>query len=247
MGTGAMSEPDKKDESPLYLNRKAATIVVRENGKAYIRDGGDMSETQEVKRMPDMSDISKISGTDSGVKSQALGAGTNGAKDGAGNIDKIRDLIFGNQMTDYEKRFSRLEERMFKEMTDSKSESKKNIESLEKYVSKEIEMLKDRLVQEQNARNDTFKELSRQMKDINRSFEKKLDNLSEQFNENATDLRQQISDLSQSLKNEIYRRYEEMSYTIEQTAQELKAGKVDRSALSDMLSEMAIRISSDRT
>lgn len=242
-----MSEPDRKDESPLYLNRKASTVVVRENGKAYIRDGGKMSETQEVKRMPDMSDMSGNSGTDGSVRPQTAGSSMNGAKDGVGNIDKIRDLIFGNQMSDYEKRFARLEERMFKEMTDSKSESKKNLDSLEKYVSKEIEMLKDRLIQEQNARNDAFKELSRQLKDVNRSFEKKLDNLSEQFNENSTDLRQQISDLSQSLKNEIYRRYEEISYTIEQTAQELKAGKVDRSALSDMFSEMAIRVSSDRT
>ena len=29
---------------------------------------------------------------------------------GAGNVDKIRDILFGNQMRDYEARFSRLEE-----------------------------------------------------------------------------------------------------------------------------------------
>lgn len=242
-----MNQAEKKDESPLYLNRKASTVVIRENGKVFIREGGAMSEAQEVKRTPDMSDISRALGTEGVAKLQTTGSGTNGSKDGAGNIDKIRDLIFGSQMQDYEKRFGRLEERIFKEMTDSKSESKKTIDSLERYISKEIEALKERLAQEQTARTDAFKELSRQLKDVNRSFEKKLDGLGEQFNDHNTDLRQQISDLSQSLKNEIYRRYEEISYTIEQTSQELKAGKADRSALSDLFSEMAIRITNDRT
>ncbi len=244
-----MNQADKKDESPLYLNRKASTVVIRENGKVFIREGGAMSEAQEVKRTPDMSDLSKALVTEgvSKVQVQTSGSSTNGSKDSAGNIDKIRDLIFGNQMQDYEKRFGRLEERIFKEMTDSKSESKKTIDSLEKYISKEIEALKERLAQEQNARTDAFKELSRQLKDVNRSFEKKLDNLGEQFSDHNTYLRQQISDLSQNLKNEIYRRYEEISYTIEQTSQELRAGKADRSALSDLFSEMAIRITNDRT
>ena len=30
------------------------------------------------------------------------------------NVDKIRDILFGNQMRDYEKRFARLEERVTK-------------------------------------------------------------------------------------------------------------------------------------
>ena len=35
-----------------------------------------------------------------------------GDKHEAANVDKIRDIIFGSQMRDYEKRFSRLDERL---------------------------------------------------------------------------------------------------------------------------------------
>ncbi|HAO20771.1 MAG TPA: hypothetical protein DCQ37_10075 [Desulfobacteraceae bacterium] len=240
-----MSESEKRDEFPLYLNRKASTVVVRENGKIFIKEGGAMTEPQEVKKTPDISELSKSVAAEIAAKPQSAGNG--GGKDAAGNIDKIRDLIFGNQMQDYEKRFGRLEERMFKEMTDSKSESKKNFDSLEKYLNKEIEMLKDRISQEQNTRTEAFKELSRQLKDTTRSFEKKIDSMGDQFNESSNDLRQQISDLSLSLRNDVRQKYEEILYAIEQTADELRTNKVDRSALSGLLSEMAMRIANDRT
>jgi len=240
-----MSESEKRDEFPLYLNRKASTVVVRENGKIFIKEGGAMTEPQEVKKTPDISELSKSVAAEIAAKPQIAGNG--GGKDAAGNIDKIRDLIFGNQMQDYEKRFGRLEERMFKEMTDSKSESKKNFDSLEKYLNKEIEMLKDRISQEQNTRTEAFKELSRQLKDTTRSFEKKIDSMGDQFNESSNDLRQQISDLSLSLRNDVRQKYEEILYAIEQTADELRTNKVDRSALSGLLSEMAMRIANDRT
>jgi len=38
---------------------------------------------------------------------------------GAGNVDKIRDILFGSQMRDYESRFARLEETLIKETLDS--------------------------------------------------------------------------------------------------------------------------------
>ena len=41
--------------------------------------------------------------------------------DGAagGNLDKVRDLLFGGQMRDYDRKFARLEERLVKETAES--------------------------------------------------------------------------------------------------------------------------------
>ena len=39
-----------------------------------------------------------------------------------GSVDKIRDIIFGNQMRDYDTRFSRLEERLIGEVKDLREE-----------------------------------------------------------------------------------------------------------------------------
>src|SRR5579862_6649484 len=48
-----------------------------------------------------------------------------------GNIDKIRDILFGSNMRDYEMRFARLEEALKKESSDLRDTTRHNLESLE--------------------------------------------------------------------------------------------------------------------
>src|ERR671917_1688161 len=50
-----------------------------------------------------------------GIPSKADGAG-------GANIDQLREIIFGGQMREYEKRFARMEERVAKELTDVREE-----------------------------------------------------------------------------------------------------------------------------
>ena len=44
---------------------------------------------------------------------------------GVGNIDKVRDILFGGQMRDYERRFAKLEERLARDTAELKDEVKK--------------------------------------------------------------------------------------------------------------------------
>ncbi len=46
---------------------------------------------------------------------------------GGGNIDKVRDILFGGQMRDYERRFSRLEERLVQETAELKDDVRKRL------------------------------------------------------------------------------------------------------------------------
>jgi hypothetical protein len=241
-GDNMMIEPEKK-EGPLYINRRAATVVLTKSGESFREEGKIMSGSTEIAKLltPAAPPKDEKAGTaDKPLQNPTPAMSPDST---AAGIDKIRDLIFGNQMQDYEKRFSRLEERMFKEMNVSKSESRKNFDSLEKFVHKEIESLKDRVAAEQNARSEAFRDISRQLKDLSRSLEKKVDNLNEQFSESETDLRHQVSELSQSLRNEIRQKYDEISSVIERVAQELQVNKLDRSSFSEFLTEMAMRVS----
>ena len=47
------------------------------------------------------------------------------------NVEKIRDILFGSQMRDYEKRFQRLEERLTKDAEALREELKKRFDGLE--------------------------------------------------------------------------------------------------------------------
>ncbi|MGA6964075.1 MAG: hypothetical protein WBZ51_10695, partial [Xanthobacteraceae bacterium] len=55
--------------------------------------------------------------------------GVNGGSAGpeAVSVDKIRDLLFGNQMQDYDRRFANLEERFLQRFKDIESETSRNL------------------------------------------------------------------------------------------------------------------------
>lgn len=57
---------------------------------------------------------------------------------GAENVDRIREIIFGAQMRDYDLRFARIEERILRESADLRSETKRRLDSLETYIRQEL-------------------------------------------------------------------------------------------------------------
>jgi hypothetical protein len=82
-----------------------------------------------------------------------------------GNLEKVRDLLFGGQMRDYDRKFARLEERLAKETTELREDVKKRIAALETYMKAEIASLSDRLRAEQDARGAATKDLGRELRD----------------------------------------------------------------------------------
>ena len=164
---------------------------------------------------------------------------------GAGNIDKIRDILFGVQMRDYEKRFARLEERLIKESADLRDETRKRFDALELYIKQEFESLTERLTSEQNARTEAFEALSQNIKESARAFEKRTAQMDEQSTRTQRELRQQILDQSKSLNDDLRQKYEELTAALEREAGELRADKTDRSALAAMFTEVAMRLNND--
>lgn len=187
------------------------------------------------------------------VESQKAGQNQSGNKAqlavadaaGSGNLDKVRDILFGNQVREQEKRFTRLEERLVKECTNLRDETKERLESLEMYIQKEVESLTARLKTEQAERDTAVQELAQEIKDITKSLEKKIAQLEEQSTQSQRDLRQQILDQSKSLSDVIRQKYEEASAALEREAQELRIDKTDRSTLASLFTEMAMRLNQD--
>jgi DNA repair exonuclease SbcCD ATPase subunit len=164
---------------------------------------------------------------------------------GAGNIDKIRDILFGVQMRDYEKRFSRLEERLIKEANELREDTRKRFDALEQYVRQELESLNLLVTAEQNTRGEAFEALSQSLKETARNFEKKTTQMDEQSTRSQSALRQQLLEQSKSLNDEIRRKYEELTAVLEREAQELRTDKTDRSALAALFTEVALRLNND--
>ena len=162
-----------------------------------------------------------------------------------GNIDKIREILFGGQMRDYTKRFSRLEERLLKETADLRDDTKRRFVALEMFIKQELETLGYRLKVEQGERDESVQGLSRDLKDTSKALERKLVQMDEQTSRGQSDLRQQILNQSKSLSDEIRQKYEELSAALEREAMELRTDKTDRSALAALFTEVAMRLNNE--
>lgn len=161
---------------------------------------------------------------------------------GGASLEKVRDMLFGVQMRDYDKRFARLEERLAKDMAELKEDVKKRLAALETYTNKEVESLEGRLKAEQETRSDQVKEVSREIKDGVKAFEKRTSGLDDQLAKSQKELRQQILDLHKKLSDELHHKSEEILATLGREAQELRDEKADRAAIASLLTEMAMRL-----
>ncbi len=161
------------------------------------------------------------------------------------SVVRIRDILFGAQMREYEKRFSRLEERIFKEVNELRDESKKRFESLENYFKREAESLSARVKSEQEDRNESVQKVLGDLKDTTTTFEKRVNQLNQQVGKEASDLRQQILDQSKNLSDSIREKNDESSAQLRKLAQELRTDKVDRTSLSELLVQMAMHLNND--
>jgi DNA anti-recombination protein RmuC len=163
----------------------------------------------------------------------------------AGNLDKVRDLIFGGQMRDYERKFARLEERLAKETTDLRDEMRKRLAALEGYLKTEVESLSERLRLEQDGRTSADKDLGRELRDTSQQFDQRLSQLDDFVARGQRDTRQQLHALHQELGDDIRSRVEDVLVRLAHEAQELRSDKTDRKALAALLTEMAMRLNGE--
>ncbi|MBA2747908.1 MAG: hypothetical protein H0U45_04015 [Tatlockia sp.] len=164
---------------------------------------------------------------------------------GGGNLDKVRDILFGGQMRDYEKRFNRLEDRLVKECSSIRDDVKKRLDSLEMYVKQEVESLNEGLTTEQSQRDDATKEVAQELRDSTKSLEKKIGQLDDQSNQRQRELRQQILEQSKSLDDDMRQKYESILSVIDREVQELRTDKTDRSTLAALLTQVAIQLNNE--
>ncbi len=162
-----------------------------------------------------------------------------------GNLDKIRDIIFGGQMRDYERRFAKLEERIQKEAADAREDARRRFDSLENFIRQEIAALGDRLRSENQQRAQAEEEITRELRDSARNLTQKLHQQDEQNVATHRELRQQMLDQSKSLSEEIRQKHDEIVAALARESRELRNDKTDRAALANLFTELALRLNNE--
>ena len=152
----------------------------------------------------------------------------------SGNLDKIRDILFGAQAREHDRRFAQLEQHLLREATDLRNDLKRRFESLELYIKKEVESLTDRLSKEQDLRGESVTRLTQDLTHLAAALEEKARRLEQQ----AIQAQSHVE-----LADEARVRHAETTSAIEGAVRDLRAEKTDRAALASILTEAAQRLS----
>jgi seryl-tRNA synthetase len=163
----------------------------------------------------------------------------------ANSMEKIRDILFGNQLKEFEKRFSRLEERVGRETDVLRSDLKKRFDTLEQYIRNEIESVSTRLKKEQESRNSANESMQAEIKAKMTAVDNRIEGLDTQLGDITRDLRQQLLDQSKALSEEIQAKADQAAANLDRSMGTLQGEKVDRATLSSFLVELAVRLSDE--
>ena len=167
------------------------------------------------------------------------------ADQGPGNVDKIRDILFGTQMRDYEQRFARLEESLRKESAELRDSTRKRLDALEGYIKKELESLESRLKSEKDERSENHRQLAGELKSTGVSITKKIGEVEDQNSQAQRELRKELLQQSKDLGEDIRAKTEELTALLDRRVRELRNEKTDRAALAGLLTEVAMRLTDE--
>jgi len=168
-----------------------------------------------------------------------------GRIDESGNVDRIRNILFGSQMRDYDGRFQKLEERLSREATELRSELQRQLQALEAFMKGETESMTNRVKTEQSERGQAIERLAHEMTETCKGLELKINNLDSQAAKDIRDLREQLLEQSKALSAEMKEKHDEMKGHLDREAGQIRDAMTGREALAEMLTEVALRLKNE--
>ncbi|NEP78274.1 MAG: hypothetical protein F6K17_08235 [Okeania sp. SIO3C4] len=162
-----------------------------------------------------------------------------------GNIDKIRDIIFGPKLREYENRFEKLES----ELSSIKQETKNQIEQVKSAFSTELQATVDSIDKKirnvnlniQNTQEDVV-ETKQQIERVNRKIITTKEALNEIIDNQTTSLREDLSQTREKLQNDVNYLKTQIFEELEKRFSLLKDVKVSRDDLAEIMFEVGMRM-----
>jgi len=176
------------------------------------------------------------------TKSNAMAMAETMGAAGLGNVDKIRDILFGGQMRDYDKRFKRVEDRFIQENMNFREEISQRIKVLEERMDSEIDSLTEKSKLERQERQSALTEVERDIKSLKNEMNSRLTQMDEQVSRDLRNLRQQTLSKFQELSMQLRQQNDSLTNLINQEVTQLHDDKVNRSDLATYLNEIAVRL-----
>ncbi len=154
-------------------------------------------------------------------------------------IQRVRDILFGQQMRAQQADVSRVVEEQDRKREDLRDEVRQQLASLESYIKHEINALSERLSLESRDRTGDDEKLNSKLLAVRDKLEARHTELDEKSMQAQGDLREQLVAQSKLLTDMLQQRHDESLLRMKEGFAELQAAKTDRSTLARLLWQIA--------
>jgi LPS O-antigen subunit length determinant protein (WzzB/FepE family) len=170
-------------------------------------------------------------------------------RDRLGNIDQIRNLLFGEQLGEYSQRFQSYEDRfenIESELLSFQEETRNRLNQLQNSLTTEIRSAVDSIEKKikyisltsQEARG----EIQQNLQEVNQKLSQDLTILNKSFVQTTTDLKDELSSTRSNLEKDLENLRNKSFDAINNYINELKETKVSRVDLAEVLFELCLKV-----
>lgn len=159
-----------------------------------------------------------------------------------GNIDQIRDIIFGSQLREYNNRFDQIESDLsiINQDLQDRIEHTKNFLAGEIKVS--VESLEKKLKLLAAHQQEDMVDVKQQMDRLNRKFSNSLQSLDEAIDTQTNAVREELTQTRHQLQEDVHNLKNLVVEELERRFSLLKNSKVSKDDMAEILFELGMRL-----
>ncbi|SKB15222.1 conserved hypothetical protein [Planktothrix sp. PCC 11201] len=159
-----------------------------------------------------------------------------------GNIDQIRDIIFGSQLRDYNTRFDKIESdlALLQEDAQDRVEQLKTILTAE--IKSVVENLDKKIKTLSSNSQEELTDLRQQADRLNRKFSSSIEALDEALDSQTNSLREELGQTRDQLQDEVRSLKNQVLEELERRFTLLTEAKVSRDDMAEVLFEVGMRL-----
>ncbi|MGA9380951.1 MAG: hypothetical protein WBV73_19470 [Phormidium sp.] len=159
-----------------------------------------------------------------------------------GNIDQIRDIIFGPQLREYDNRFEKIES----DISLLQQEMRDRIDQVKTVVSTELRSAFDSLEKKLRSISLSYQEeisdLRQQVDRVNKKFTNAVEALDQNVDNQTTSLRKELTESRTKLQEDVRTLRSQVFEELERRLSSMRDTKVSKDDVAEILFEMGMRL-----
>lgn len=163
-------------------------------------------------------------------------------RDRLGNIDQIRDIIFGSQLRDFETRFDKIESdlSMLQQEIEDRTEQVKTVLSTEMRAG--IDALEKKFKSLNLNTQEEVADIRQQIDRVNRKFSSSMETLDEALDKQTNSIRDELSQTRERLQEDVRSLKNQVFEELTRRFSVLRDEKVARDDMAEILFELGMRL-----